>query len=126
MHGRIRGLPPKDKKKAECLCYDGIPLSFFMPVGALLAVFGLLAGRPAAMRSSDILFLFGFGLNLAAAVFVFLLCRAEHYAAAGDYVVNVCHTYKNKEVRRRESEEVKKHCNKQYHSFTFSLSQFSD
>jgi len=39
--------------------------SFVLPVGALLAVFGLLACRPAAVRSCDVLLLLGFRLYLA-------------------------------------------------------------
>lgn len=66
-----------------------------MAVGTLLAVFGLLAGRAAAVRSRDILLLLGFGLYFATAVVVFLLSRTEHYAAACYYVVNVCHFYYN-------------------------------
>lgn len=60
-----------------------------MPVGALLAVFRLLAGRPAAVRPGDILLLLGLGLNLAGVVAVLILSRAEHYSAACYYVVDV-------------------------------------
>lgn len=71
-----------------------------MPVGALLAVFRLLAGRPAAVRPGDILLLLGLGLNLAGVVAVLILSRAEHYSAACYYVVDVCHFCKGKKVKR--------------------------
>ena len=58
-------------------------------VGALLAVFGLLFGRTAAMRSGDILFFLGLGLHL-----LFRPKRggrtfAEGHSAARDDVVDV-------------------------------------
>lgn len=73
---------------------------FLVPVGTLLAVFSLLAGRPAAVRSGDILFLLGLGFHLAAVVIVLLPCRTEHYSAASNYVVDVCHILKGKKVKR--------------------------
>ena len=72
-------------------CKRGLLL---VPVGALLAVFRLLAGRPAAVRSCDILLFLGFGLYLAAVVFVVAFSLAEHYSATSNYVVDVCHLWK--------------------------------
>ena len=67
-----------------------VPL-FLVSVGALLAVFRLLAGRPAAVRSCDVLLFLGLGLHLVACVVTVLLSRTKHYSAAGYYVVDVCH-----------------------------------
>ena len=65
------------------------PVSFpLVAVGALLAVFGLLAGRAAAVRPGDVLFLFGLGLHLAGLVVAFRRL-AEHESAAGYYLVDV-------------------------------------
>ena len=75
-------------------------LSLLVPVGALLAVFRLLAGRPAAVRPGDILLLLGLGLHLAGTVAVFVFRRAEHYAAACYNVIDVCHIIKGEKVRR--------------------------
>ena len=78
----------------ECHLLIGIPSLFLVPVGALLAVFSLLAGRAAAVRSGDILLLLGLGLNLARVVAGLILSRTEHYSAACYYVVDVCHLWK--------------------------------
>lgn len=71
-----------------------------MPVGALFAVFRLLPCASAAVRSCYVLLLLGLGLHLAAAVVGLFLCRTEHYAAASDDVVDVCHIIKGEKVRR--------------------------
>lgn len=58
-----------------------------VPVSPLLSVFGFLACRATAMCAGDVFFLFSLGLNFAG---VFLLSSAfEHYAASGNYLVNV-------------------------------------
>lgn len=65
----------------------------FMTVGTLFAVFRLLTGRAAAVRSSDILLLLGFGLHLAVVAVVFFPCRTKNYSATSYYIINVCHFY---------------------------------
>lgn len=77
-----------------------VPPLFLVPVGALLAVFRLLEGRPAAVRSCYVLFFLGFGLDFVAVFAVALFCLAEHYSASGYYVVYVCHIIKGEKVRR--------------------------
>lgn len=77
-----------------------VPPLFLVPVGALFAVFRFLARRPTAVRSGYVLFLLGFGLDLAAVFSAALLCLAEHYSASGYYVVDVCHIIKGEKVRR--------------------------
>lgn len=59
-----------------------------MPVGPLLAVFGFLPCRAAAVRPGDILLLLGFGLYLAVTVRILPL-GAERHSASGYYVVYV-------------------------------------
>src|SRR5574344_319054 len=44
--------------------FSSYTVMLFMPVGSLFAVFCLLFGAAAAMGSSDVLFLLGFGLYL--------------------------------------------------------------
>ena len=62
-----------------------------VPVGTLLAVFGLLAGRTAAVGTGDVFLLFGFGLDFAV-VFLFPSASALEYdASAGDDLVYVVH-----------------------------------
>ena len=58
-------------------------------VGALLAVFGLLFGRTAAMRSGDILFFLGLGLHLLLRPRRGGRTFAEGHSAARDDVVDV-------------------------------------
>ena len=58
-------------------------------VGALLAVFGLLFGRTAAMRSGDILFFLGLGLHLLLRPRRGGRTFAESHSAARDDVVDV-------------------------------------
>lgn len=62
--------------------------SVFVSVGPLLAVFGFLPCRTAAVRSGDILFFLGFGFHFAVSV-VFLRAVFEHYSAAGYNLVDV-------------------------------------
>ena len=58
-------------------------------VGALLAVFGLLFSRTAAVRSSDIFFLFGFGFNLIVFFFASRRAFAEGHSATSNYLVYI-------------------------------------
>lgn len=58
-----------------------------MPVGALLAVFGLLPGRTAAVRSRYVLLFLGLGLPFV--LFVPAWGFLEDHASAGYYVVYV-------------------------------------
>ena len=60
-------------------------------VSPLLAVFGFLPGRAAAVCSGDIRLLLCLGLYSAVVVVVALLCLAEHHSASGYYIIDVAH-----------------------------------
>lgn len=69
----------------------GVFLLFLVSVGTLLTVFGLLSGTTTAMRTSNVLFLLGFGFHLAVVVFLFS-GRAKHQSATLNDFVYLCHT----------------------------------
>ena len=60
-----------------------------MSVGTLLAVFCFLAGRTAAVGTSDILFLLGFGLYLA--IVFRLVTSTSEVDTVFEYVLKVVH-----------------------------------
>ena len=61
-----------------------------MSVGTLLAVFGFLTGRAAAVGTSDILFLLGLGLHLLAIV-LRLVTSTSEVDTVFEYVLKVVH-----------------------------------
>ena len=63
--------------------------AFFVPVGALFAVFGFLFSRPAAVRPRDILLLFGFGFHLVVFLFAAWATFAKSHSAALYNLVDV-------------------------------------
>ena len=60
-----------------------------MSVGTLLAVFGFLTGRTAAVGTSDILLLLGFGLYLA--IVFRLITSTSEVDTVFEYVLKVVH-----------------------------------
>ena len=60
-----------------------------MSVGTLLAVFGFLTGRTAAVGTSDILFLLGFGFHLA--IIFRLVTSTSEVDTVFEYVLKVVH-----------------------------------
>ena len=60
-----------------------------MSVGTLLAVFGFLTGRTAAVGTSDILLLLGFGLHLL--VVLRLVTSTSEVDTVFEYVLKVVH-----------------------------------
>ena len=60
-----------------------------MSVGTLLAVFGFLTGRTAAVGTSDILLLLGLGLHLA--IVLRLVTSTSEVDTVFEYVLKVVH-----------------------------------
>ena len=68
---------------------SGRDYSFLVSVGSLLTVFGLLTGRAAAVGTSDILLLLGFGLHLA--IVLRLVTSTSEVDTVFEYVLKVVH-----------------------------------
>ena len=60
-----------------------------MPIGALFAILSLLFSRPAAMRTCDILLLFGLGFHLILLLVAARRALAESHSATRDYLIDV-------------------------------------
>ena len=60
-----------------------------MPIGALFAILSLLFSRPAAMRTCDILLLFGLGFHLIVFLIAARRSLAEGHSATSYYLIDV-------------------------------------